>query len=166
MAFIVESSNTISFAEYSDVSETDPRLFDSHDSLTDDTVETACIRATTRILDNIKNTDWWQSLYVTHNGSVSRKDIPKPDPDNIKDRTEDFTDLCVYWALSDYILPGIADFGDDDSNERKKMGYYRNRADRLFQELINSGDWYDFDGDSTIETDEKASGNYRLRRIR
>lgn len=166
MAFIVEDSNTISFAEYSDVAATDPRLFDSHDSLTDDTVETALIRATARILDNIKNTEWWQNLYVTHTGSVSRKDIPKPDPDKIADRTADFTDLCVYWALSDYILPGIADFGDDDSNERQKMGYYRNRADRLFQELINSGDWYDFDGDATIQTDEKEFGNYRLRRIR
>lgn len=166
MAFIVEDSNTISFAEYSDVFAADPRLFDSHESLTDDTVETACIRATTRILDNVKHTDWWQSLYTKHTGSVNRKDIPNPDPDNIQARQADFTDLCVYWALSDYILPGIADFGDDDSNERQKMGYYRNRADRLFQELINAGDWYDFDGDATIQTDEKEFGNFRLRRVR
>lgn len=166
MAFIVESSNTISFAEFSDVSSTDVRLFDSNESLTDDSVEDALIRCTSRILDNIRNTEWWQGLYGSHTDSVNRIDIPKPDPDRIIDRKEDFTDLCVYWALSDYILPSIADFGEADSNERQKMGYYRNRADRLFLELVNSGDWYDFDNDGTVQTDEKRRGNAALKRIR
>lgn len=166
MAFIVEDSNTISFAEYADVFRIEPRLFDSHESLTDETVEDACIRATTRILDSIRHTEWWQGLYTKHTGSVNRKDIPKPNPDRILERKEDFTDLAVYWALSDYILPGIADFGEAENNEREKMGYYRNRADRLFQELVNTGDWYDFDGDDTVQTDEKEYGNLRLKRVR
>ena len=166
MAFIVENSNIISFAEYTDVLNTDVRLFDSNESLTDDTVEASLIRSTARILDNIRNTDWWQGLYGQHTGSVSHIDIPNPDPDRIKSRTSDFTDLCVYWALSDYILPSIADFGDVDSNERQKMGYYRNRADELFLELINAGDWYDFDNDGSVQTDEKRQGNLTLKRIR
>lgn len=166
MAFIVEDSNTISFAEFADVQKTDQRLFDSNESLTDDTVEDALIRTTTRILDNIRNTEWWQSLYTQNTGSVNRLDIPKPNPDKIIDRRDDFTDLCVYWALSDYILPSIADFGDNESNERQKMGYYKNRADALFMELVNSGDWYDFDGNDTVQTDEKRRGNLRLKRVR
>lgn len=166
MAFIVENSETISFAEFSDVQSTDTRLFDSNESLTDDSVEDSLIRCTSRILDTIRNTDWWQSLYGKHNGSVNRLDIPSPDPDKIIARKDDFTDLCVYWALSDYILPSIADFGDAESNERQKMGYYRNRADSLLMELVNAGDWYDFDADGTVQTDEKRQGNLRLKRIR
>lgn len=166
MSFIVEDSTTISFAEYSDVHATDRRLFDSNESLTDDSVEEALIRCTSRILDNIRNTEWWQNLYGQHNGSVNRLDIPKPNPDRIVDRRADFTDLCVYWALSDYILPSIADFGEADSNERQKMGYYKNRADALFLELVNAGDWYDFDDDGSVQTDEKRRGNLRLKRIR
>jgi hypothetical protein len=166
MAFIVEDSVTISFADYSDVVKCDQRLFDSNESLTDDNVEEHLIRSTQRILTSIKNTDWWQGLYGTHNGSVNRLDIPTPDPDRIAARENDFTDLCVYWALSDFILPSIADFGDADNNERQKMGYYKNRADRLFEELVNAGDWYDFDNDGTVQTDEKRRGNLRLKRIR
>lgn len=166
MAFIVENDQTISFAEYSDVLAADVRLFDSNESLTDDTVEASLIRCTSRILDNIRNTDWWQSLYSQNTGSVNRINIPSPDADRIKTRLDDFTDLCVYWALSDYILPSIADFGDVDSNERQKMGYYKNRADALFLELVNAGDWYDFDDDGTVQTEEKRRGNLTLKRVR
>jgi hypothetical protein len=32
--------------------------------------------------------------------------------------------------------------------------------------LVNAGDWYDFDNDGTVQTDEKRRGNLRLKRIR
>ena len=167
MAFIVESSSVISFAEYQDVLDQDQRLFDGNESLTDDIVEDALIRTTQRILSRIKDTDWWQNLYQQHTtGSVNRLDIPNPDPDKIKHRQDDFTDLCVFSALAERILPSIADFGDEDNAERRKMGYYENRATELFMEIVNAGDWYDFDGDGTIQTDEKRQGNLRLVRTR
>ena len=59
-----------------------------------------------------------------------------------------------------------SDFGDEDNAERRKMGYYETRATELFIELVNAGDWYDFDGDATIQTDEKRQGNLRLVRTR
>lgn len=166
MAFIVESSNVISFAEYQDVLDQDSRLFESNESLTDDSVEDALIRSTQVILNRIKTTDWWQGLYSVHNSGVNRLDIPTPNPNRIIARQDDFTDLCVFTALAERVLPSIADFGDEDSAERRKMGYYENRATELFMELIRSGDWYDFDGDSTVQTDEKRMGNIRLMRIR
>lgn len=166
MAFIVEDSNTISFAEYSDVTDRDQRLFEKNESLTIDFVENSLIRATNRILENIKVTDWWQRMYLRENNSVARIDIPVPDADKILSRHEDFTDLCVYRALADYILPSVADFGDPESSERQKMGYYENRATQLFLELVRSGDWYDFDGDDTVQTDEKSVGHISLKRIR
>jgi hypothetical protein len=93
-------------------------------------------------------------------------DIPAVDPDKILTRQNDFTDLCVYTALSELILPMVADFGNENNSERQKMGYYTGKAESLLAELITAGDWYDFDGDSTIETSEKSPGQVSLKRVR
>lgn len=170
MAFIEESSSVISFAEYSDVVARDQRLFDNNESLTDDVVEELLIRATDRIIANIRTTSWWQSYFRAQDGGstsiTSAADIPNPDPNKIQARQDDFTDLCVYSALADYILPMVADFSDADSAERQKMGYYKSRAEDLFVELVNAGNWYDFDGDNTVQQDERQVGYTRLQRIR
>lgn len=167
MAFIADGSTTISFADMNDVQSVDQRLFDNNESLTDEFVEDALIRTTGRILDRIRNTNWWLDLYSERNSNVtSRIDIPRPNPDRIKAREDDFTDLCVYEAMADRILPAVADFGEPDNSERQKMGYYKNRADSLFLELVNAGDWYDFDGDSSIATVEKKAGRVTLKRVR
>lgn len=166
MAFIVENGVVISFAEYSDVVSKDQILFDNNEGLTDDFVEDALIRATERILTQIKATEWWQGLYLRNSSPANRLDIPAPEGAKIKARLNDFTDLCIYRALADYILPSVADFADEKNAERQKMGYYGNRATELFLELVNSGDWYDFDGDNVIELREKARGNLTLKRIR
>lgn len=169
MAFIIESNVTISFAEYQDVLDVDRRLFDSNEGLTDDVVEEALIRATSRILSRIRSTTWWRNYYQKMDPTLSPStvaDIPAVDPDKIVDRKTDFTELCVSTALSEYVLPQVADFGDENDSERQKMGYYSNRAERLFEELIIAGDWYDFDDDGTVQSDEKDPGFFNLRRVR
>jgi|14_taG_2_1085336.scaffolds.fasta_scaffold01622_7 hypothetical protein len=170
MAFIVEDSQTISFAEYDDVFARDQRLFDANESLTDDVVEPLLIRATERILSKLRSSEWWRDLYLglrTDSNTIRTvADIPALDADNIIGRTNDFTDLCVYVALSEFILPLVADFGDEDNAERRKMGYYSNKADDLFRELIIAGDWYDFDEDGTVQSSEKEPGFANLKRVR
>jgi len=169
MAFITDNNTVISFAEYSDVLAKDKRLFDSNEGLTDDVVEDALIRATERILAKIRNTDWWRSYYVNRNSSTTIRtlaDIPAVDIDRIKDRQNDFTDLTVFEALADYILPQVADFGNEEDAERNKMSFYSNKGEALFAELINAGDWYDFDDDGTISSLEKDPGQYVMKRIR
>lgn len=169
MAFIVENSVTISFADFNDVVQKDQRLFEANEGLSDDIIEQQLIRATERILTKIRASGWWQSYYVTRSPGTSFDtvaDIPGVDPDRIKARENDFTDLCVYTALSEYILPLIADFGNEDSAERKKMGYYTQKADSLLGELVTAGDWYDFDDDNTISSDEKSPGAVNLKRVR
>ena len=169
MAFISENNSVISFAEYQDVKDRDRRLFDANESLTDDVVEDLLIRATERILTKLRASGWWQDYYrqrgnlTTYN---SKADIPALDVDRIIARQNDFTDLCVYVGLSDFILPLIADFGDEDNAERQKMGYYTNKADSLLAELVTAGDWYDFDDDGTIQSTEKDPGRVNLKRIR
>jgi hypothetical protein len=169
MAFIKSGSNTISFAEYQDVVDRDQRLFDANEGLTDDVVEPHLIRATERILTKLRSSSWWQSYYVNRDTTTAYRtvaDIPALNINRIQGRLNDFTDLCVYTALSEYILPNIADFGNEDSAERQKMAYYTNKAEKLFGELITAGDWYNFDGTGVITSAEKQPGQYNLKRVR
>ena len=169
MAFITESGTVTSFAEFQDVVNKDQRLFEANEGLSDDIVEQQLIRATERILSKIRSSPWWRSYYVTRDSATvynTAADIPVVNPDRIKARLNDFTDLCVFTALSEFILPSIADFGNEDNAERQKMGYYTQKAETLLGELITNGDWYDFDNSGTISSAEKSPGQYTLKRVR
>lgn len=169
MAFVTENSTVVSFAEYSDVLQQDQRLFEVNEGLSDDVVEPSLVRATERILTKLRVTAWWKSYFKEHNTSVvisTVADIPALNPNYIKLRQTDFTELCVYVALADYILPSIADFSNQETAERQKMGYYTNRADALFSELVSAGDWYDWDNSGTVTTTERTPGLINLKRVR
>lgn len=169
MAFVIENDQVVSFAEFQDVVEKDQRIFSANEGLSDDVVDGALIRATERILVRIRNTGWWKGYYVNRDSSISYQttaDIPGVDANRILGRQNDFTDLCVFVALAEYVLPGIADFNDENSSERQKMAYYTGRASQLFNELVQAGDWYDFDGDGTITGNEKQPGAINLKRVR
>lgn len=168
MAFIKSGTTVTSFAEYQDVIDQDQRLFLSNEGLTDDIVEQHLTRATERILSKLRTTAWWQDYYVKRSPAniMTVADIPALNPSKIKDRYNDFTELCVSMALADYILPNVADFANEDSAERKKMGYYKSRAENLFEELVSAGDWYDFDGSGAISQTERQPGVYNIKRVR
>jgi hypothetical protein len=169
MAFIEQNNNVISFAEYQDVIDKDQRLFDNNEGLSESAIETALIRTTERILTKMRSSNWWIEYYIRRNNLTTyrtKADIPALDINRIIARQNDFTDLCVYMALGDIIIPSVADFGTNDNAERNKMSYYVNKAENLFGELISDGDWYDFDDDGVIESQEKSPGYYNLRRVR
>ena len=169
MAFVVENNVTVSFAEFQDVVNRDSRLFEANEGLSDDLVDQHLVRATEMILDKFRASAWWRTYYIRRSSGTAFNtvaDVPALDPDRIIDRQNDFTDLCVYTALSELTLPSVADFGNQESAEVQKMGYYKQKADVLFGELITAGDWYDFDDDATISSDEKSPGFYNLKRVR
>jgi hypothetical protein len=83
--------------------------------------------------------------------------IPPPNPNYIKDRQADFTDLCVFYTLSYYLYPKIADFSQQDNAEKVKIGFMNEKYRSLFQELIDDGSWYDWSGNGTITPAEKLS---------
>lgn len=169
MAFVYENTSVISFAEFQDVANKDQRLFEANEGLSDDVVDAQLVRATERVLDKLRASSWWHSYYVNRNTGTTINtvaDIPALDPANIIERKNDFTDLCVYVALSEYILPSIADFGNEENAERQKMGYYTQKANELFGELVTAGDWYDFSGTGTVTSDEKQPGYFNLKRVR
>ena len=163
MAFVIEDDLEVSsFADYTDVYEKDTRIFDANESLSESVVVSGVERATERILAKLKTSQWWRS----DNPGYTTGNLPDIDSKLIINRQDDFTDLCVYVALSDYILPNIADFGDVESAERQKMSYYSTRADELFVELSTAGDWYDTDADGTVSSDEVLPTTFNLKRIR
>jgi hypothetical protein len=169
MAFVTEDSTVISFAEFQDVVDKDQRIFEANEGLSDDAVELQLVRATERILTRLRSSAWWREYYTRRDRTTvyrTAADIPALDPNRIIDRVSDFTDLCVYTALSEYILPSIADFGNEESAERQKMAYYTQRAESLFGELITAGDWYDFDDSGTIASGEKSPGQFNIKRTR
>jgi hypothetical protein len=176
MAFIISAGNVIAFAEYEDVTATDQRLFEANEGIADPTmVEDLTEKATSRILQLIRNTAWWKSYYLveaneaqriatqTRNGYV---DAPLPNANLIKARRVDFTDLCVYFTLYEYLLPKVADFSAQDNAEVVKIGVYRTKFDKLFMELIEDGTWYDFDNSGTITKEEKMPTRLNLVRVR
>jgi len=174
MAFITSGGNVIAFAEYSDVTERDQRVFEANDGLTEAIVEDLTEKATTRILYLIRNTSWWTSYYLRQSGGSTNVNIftsglisvPLPDPNRIKARQQDFTNLCVFYTLSEYLYPKIADFSSQDNAEVKKIGVFDQKFRSLFQELIDSGDWYDFNNTGTVSAEEKMPTRTNLQRVR
>jgi hypothetical protein len=166
MAFVKSNGVVVSFARPEDVQAIDQRLFEQNEGLTDEDLYLQLKRATERILSRIRSSDWWKSYYTTRGTPTAEIDIPAPDAAKIQDRYNDFTELCVYQALADYILPKVADFTTEETAERQKMGYYSQRAETLYAELITAGDWYNFDGAGGITTAEKQKGVYNLKRVR
>jgi hypothetical protein len=168
MSFIISGNTFRSFAEYQDVLDRDQRLFESNEGLTEEVVEDMLIRASERLLVRIGATDWWRDYQFKRDASLRRdiRLVPAVNALKIVTRRADFTDLCVYLALAEYILPKVADFANQDSAEVQKIKYYQDRSDKLFNELIEAGDWYDFAGDGTVNTSDIAPSRLNLVRVR
>lgn len=172
MAFIQQGTTVFSFADFDDVLAKDSRLFDANEGLTQEVVEDSLVRSTQRIRDLISGSSWWKQYYIRLNGLDDSVVIgqavlvPDLDPAYIRARRQDFTDLAVYHTLSEYLLPSTADFGNPDSAERQKIGFYDTKFRELYRELINDGDWYDFNGDGNITPSEKYPVRRNLVRAR
>ena len=168
MSFIISGNTFRSFAEYQDVLDRDQRLFESNEGLTEEVVEDMLIRASERLLVRIRATTWWRDYQFKRNASL-KNDVRLVPPVNalkIITRKSDFTDLCVFLALAEYILPKVADFANQDSAEVQKIKYYQDRSEKLFNELIEAGDWYDFAGDGTVSTSDIEPSRLNLVRVR
>lgn len=176
MAFITVGGSVTSYAEYTDVLQKDQRLLEENvikvpeeSGFTDvtDFIEDILTKATDRINLKIKASAWWTG-YLNYTGqSVTRPELaPNFNPTRIRTRKQEFTDMCVYYALKEYILPLIADFSTEESAEVQKIKYYDAKFNDLFNELLAMADWYDADGDGTVEDGEKAYTYAPVRRSR
>jgi hypothetical protein len=177
MAFVTNAGgNVTSYAEYTDVLQKDQRLLEANvikvpaeSGFVDvtDFIEDMLTKSTDRINIKIKASSWWQG-YLNYTGtSVTRAALmPDFNPDNIATRKQEFTDMAVFYCLYYYLLPLIADFSTEESAEVQKIKYYEDKMQGLYNELIALADWYDADGDGTVEDSEKVWTNQTVRRSR
>jgi hypothetical protein len=169
MAFVRVGGNVTAFAAYADVVNMDQRLFEANEGLTSSVIDAFLVRSTERILTQIRSTDWWRDLYMKRTPGANYQgdeNLPEVNANRILGRTNDFNDLCVMYALWNYVLPRIADFSKEDNAKRAKIGFYQSKYQFLFDELITAGDWYDVDGSGAVSTTEKLAGNQVTKRIR
>lgn len=177
MAFITDGGgNVISYAEALDVKDKDQRVFEANEfdftnvpdapGSLNNYIEDLTEKSTNRINEKIRASSNWRE-YLNYQGvGLTNNTIPAFDPDNIKSRKADFTDMCCYYTLKEYLLPKIADFGNPESPEVQKITYYENKFENLFKELTSMWDWYSYDGDATVQDDEKFVRFSRNRRTR
>jgi hypothetical protein len=168
MSFIISGTTVRSFADYQDVVDRDQRLFEGNEGLTEEVIEDALIRASERLLVRIRSSDWWKNYQIKRDASLKNdiRLVPPVNAAKIITRRADFTDLCVYLALAEYILPRVADFSNQESAEVQKIKYYTDKTEKLLQELIEAGDWYDFAGDGIVNTSDIAPSKLKLVRVR
>ena len=181
MSFVTDiNGNVISFGEYTDIVQKDQRLLEANElripaesgfANVTDFVEDMMIESTQRILLKMKASTWWQAYnnYVG-NSVTSLSALPNVNPTNIDPgnalgRRQQFTDMCVYYTLKEYLIPLIAQF-EDESADIAKLEYYDRKFNDLFKELLAMADWYDFDSDGTVEANEKAYSYQTVRRTR
>lgn len=166
MTFRLVAGVFASFADSAEVRARDPRLFESTEGITDATINSALERSSARILTRIRNTDWWASYFRDRTTIVNydARSLGAVDPDNILIRHFEFRELNVSLALSDYILPATADWGNETSAEVVKIRHYTDQFNTLFEELISVGDWYDFSENGTVTVDEREP--VRINRVR
>ena len=180
MAFITVSGNVVSFAEYTDVLQKDQRLLEENEIRIpaesgfgdlQDFIEDMLRKSTQRILLKIKASTWWQGYNAFVGNPISDLNVlpnVNPnliDPGNLLGRRQQFTDLCVYYAIKEYILPLVAQFGET-SADMTKIDYYGRKFEDLYNELIAIADWYDFDNSGSVQDSEKAVSYYMNRRTR
>ena len=181
MAFVTDGAgDVISFAEYTDVVQTDQRLFEENRivipeesgfATIQDFIEDILEKSTSRILLKMKASSWWLNYNAYVNNYVSDiNNLPSVnpnliDPGNKQGRRTQFTTLCVSHALKESILPLIAEF-TEDSPDLAKIVFYDKKFNDLFSELISLADWFDYDNSGTVEADEKLTTFFRTRRTR
>lgn len=180
MSFITANNQVISFAEFTDVLQRDQRFFtaneltipaDSGFQSVPEFVEDLLAQATTRILLKFKSSTWWQGYNNYVNQPVlNLNNLPdlipdRIDPGNARGRRPQFTDLCVYYAMKEYLLPLVGQF-DDNSADLAKIEYYDRKFNDLFLELTAMADWYDADGSGTVDSSEIAFSYQQTRRTR
>lgn len=176
MAFVISGGNVISYAEANDVRDKDQRLFEANEftlaNLPDapptlnDYIEDLTIKATARINQKIRASSQWRDYLGYVGATYDINNIPAFNPNLILARRSDFTDMCAYYTLKEYLLPRVADFGNPESAEVQKIEYYSKKFDDLFTELLAMLDWYDYDASGALNDSDRLVRVSLTRRTR
>ena len=176
MAFIIAGGSVVSYAEAADLRDKDQRLFEANEftlaNLPDapptlnDYIEDLTTKATARINQKIRASSQWREYLGFVGADYDINNIPAFDPNLILERQSDFTDMCTYYTLKEYLLPRVADFGNPESAEVQKIEYYSKKFDDLFTELLAMLDWYDYDNSGAVDSSDRLIRTSLTRRTR
>ena len=176
MAFIIAGGNVVSYADASDIRDKDQRLFEANEfTLTNlpdapptvnDYIEDLATKATARINQKIRASSQWRQYLGYVGADYDINNIPAFNPNLILARKPDFTDMCAYYTLKEYLLPRVADFGNAESAEVQKIEYYTSKFNDLFTELLAMLDWYDYDASGALNDDDRLIRTSLNRRTR
>jgi hypothetical protein len=165
MAFVISGGNVISYAEANDLRDKDQRLFEANEftlaNLPDapptlnDYIEDLNIKATARINQKIRASSQWRDYLGYVGADYDINNIPAFNANLILARKSDFTDMCAYYTLKEYLIPRVADFGNPESAEVQKIQYYESKFTDLFTELLGMMDWYDYDASGALNDSDK-----------
>jgi hypothetical protein len=165
MAFVISGGNVISYAEANDLRDKDQRLFEANEftlaNLPDapptlnDYIEDLNIKATARINQKIRASSQWRDYLGYVGADYDINNIPAFNANLILARKSDFTDMCAYYTLKEYLIPRVADFGNPESAEVQKIQYYESKFNDLFTELLGMMDWYDYDASGALDDGDK-----------
>lgn len=125
-----------------------PDIFDHGES----SFDTELLRSEDDVVRKIKG-DWWN---VSHTPS---------DFDKTKLVEGEWTRAVVYHALAYYILPKLANFGDEDTFLAMR-DFYESRYAEEMDEVFAAGVSYDFDGDSVINEETEVRRTTQTRLVR
>lgn len=175
MAFIVSGGTVISYADALDIRDKDQRIYECNEiNFTDapaapgnlnEYIEDLATKSTARINQKIRASAQWRSYLASQGGDYSSQNIPAFEPEKIRSRQSDFTDLCAYYVLKEYLIPKIATF-EENSAEVYKIQYYEQKFDQVLTELLQFWDWYDYDGGGSITSSERNIRPELTRRTR
>lgn len=168
MAFITVEGSVTSYCDASDIRDKDQRVFESNElnfadapnspTTLDEYLEDLATKSTNRINEKIRSSAKWRQYLGYSGGAIEDfNNIPAFNPNRIVSRQADFTDMCAYYTMKEYLLPKVADFGDELSPEVQKIQYYENKFNDLFNELMAMWDWYDREGDGIDNEDRMVT---------
>jgi len=109
-------------------------------------------KAKADILRKVRS-EWWSRAKHSYTNTTNNIN----DMDESKLTESQFTRCAVYRVLSEYALPQLTKWNADGEEDKFQvmMNHYHRKYNEEFDSILRDGVEYDFDGDSTIQVDEK-----------
>jgi|TARA_R110002051_G_scaffold171672_3_gene242114 hypothetical protein len=100
--------------------------------------------------------DWWQRRnHSIHDITIRSGDNAVMDTTKLKE--SQFTRAAVYHCLAFYILPRLTTWTPERDRFREMIDWYTDKWEQEFDLILKQGVYYDEDGDSVYESDERTS---------
>jgi Zn/Cd-binding protein ZinT len=100
--------------------------------------------------------EWWNKA-KTYNAFPGNSKYAEMDETKLTE--SQFNRVAVFRVLSEYVLPQLTKWNNENEEDKFQvmMKHYEKRYKTEFAEILLDGVEYDFDGDGTVQDDERGS---------